>query len=372
LRFTVASRPQRRYSNVQTVSNMGASTSLVPIQLPATGWVRKIALYFSASVTSGSAGAVVAGDGPWNIAAGITLTDATGQPVFQPISGYNLYLKNKYSTAGSLDSNTPRPWDDPHLGPEYAFASTATVGTAAFRLDIDLEQDANTGYGCIPNLDSNASLQVKVDIAPHTVAFAGTGTTISTVSCRISQYYWAPIGSNVGGVPAQSQPVGFGDYLETRFENPPVNAAQESVVNLTNRGGLIKNVITVSRNAGARTAYAPGSNVGVVLDNNPIDEGIPLEEYQDWLRRVYGYIGADITTSYAPLSPGILPGLDRGVLVWPWFALSGGRDSWLNTRVGSLFQIKVTPGAGASTLEVVTELMQVKDAAAFYNPSALN
>jgi hypothetical protein len=235
-----------------------------------------------------------------------------------------------------------------------------------------LEQDSNTGYGCIPNLDSNASLQVKVDIAPATVAFAGTGTTAATVSVRLSQWYWAPIGSNVGGVPAQSQPVGFGDYLETRFENPTVNAGQESIVNLTNRGGLIKNVITISRNAGVRTGYVAGSNVGVVLDNNPIDEGILLEEYQDWLRRVYGYIGVDITTSYAPLSAGTLPGLDRGVLLWPFMLLSGGRDSWLNTRVGSLFQLKVTPGASATTLEVVTELMQVKDAAAFYNPSALN
>jgi hypothetical protein len=48
---------------------------------------------------------------------------------------------------------------------------------------------------------------------------------------------------------------------------------------------------------------------------------------------------------------------------------SGYRDSWLNTRVGSLLQFKVTPGASATTLEIVTQLMQVKDAAAFYERS---
>jgi hypothetical protein len=114
------------------------------------------------------------------------------------------------------------------------------------------------------------------------------------------------------------------------------------------------------------------ANVGLILDNNPIDEGIPLEEQYDYLRRTYGYIGTDLTTSYAPLSAGLLPGLDRGVMVWPFFAESGGRDSWLSTRVGSLLQLKVTPGASATTLEILTQLAQVKDSASFYDSSALD
>src|SRR5690242_4243806 len=94
IRFTVASRPQRRFSNRQTVSNFSGPTSFQPIQLPATGWVRKLALYFTASFTAASGAAVVAGDAPWNLITNITLTDATGQPILQPVSGYNLYLIN--------------------------------------------------------------------------------------------------------------------------------------------------------------------------------------------------------------------------------------------------------------------------------------
>src|SRR3954464_3069891 len=86
VRFTVASRPQRRFSNTQTVSNLAGSTSFQPIQLPATGFVRKLSLLFTATVTSASAGAVVAGDGPFNLISGITVTDATGQAIQQPIS----------------------------------------------------------------------------------------------------------------------------------------------------------------------------------------------------------------------------------------------------------------------------------------------
>lgn len=373
IRFTVASRPQRRFSNTQTISNLAGSGSFQPIQLPATGFVRKISLLFTASVTSASAGAVVAGDGPWNLINGITITDATGQPIMQPISGYNLYLVNKYFSAGSMENtNIPRAWANPQLGPDYAFASTATTGTALFRLDIDFEQDYNTGYGCIPNLDSNASLQLKIDYAPSTNAFSGTTTSAATLAVRVAQYYWAPVGSTVGGVAAMTQPVGFGDYVETRYETQTVTASSENTVQVTNRGGLVKGMIAVSRAAGVRTAFTAGANVGLILDNNPIDEGVPLEEHYDLLRRMYGYIGTDLTTSYAPLTAGTLPGLDRGVQVWNFAGLSGGRDSWLATRVGSLLQLKLTPGASATSLEIITQLAQVKDAGAFYAESALN
>lgn len=364
--FVVASRPQKRYSNVQTVSNLSSAGSFPVIQLSATGWVRRVSLFFTQTVTSASAGAVVAGDGPWNLISNITLTDATGQPVMQPISGYSLYLVNKWFPKGSQKTNSPLPWNNPHLGPEYAFASTATTGTATFRLDIDFEVDAETGYGCIPNLDSNASLQLKVDYALYSVAFTGTTTSAASLSMRVSQEYWAPVGNSIGGAANEIAPPGAGDYLETRYETQTVSASSENLVNFTNRGGLILGALLVSRAAGVRTAVTAASNLGILLDNQPINEGIPIEEHMDQARRAHGHIGADLTTSYAPLTAGVLAGADRGVVPIDFSVLSLARNSWLNTRSGSLFQAKITPGASATTLEVITQLMQVKDAAAFY------
>jgi len=372
IRFTVASRPQRRFSNRQTVSNFASPTSFQPIQLPATGWVRKVSLYFTATYGTSATAAAVAGDGPFNLVSNITLTDATGQPIFQPVSGFNLYLINKYLSSGGVDTNMPRPYANPHVGPEYAYAANGVSGSATFRLDLDLEQDYNTGYGCIPNLDSNASLQLKIDVAAYSVAFSGGVAATSTVSVTVEQHYWAPVGNTLGGVPVNASPMGMGDYLETRYETQTVSAAAENTIAVTNRGGLIKGIVAISRNGGVRTAVTPTSNVGLILDNNPIDEGISLESHSDTVRRAYGYFGADLSTSYAPVTPGVQVGLDRGITVWPFHAYSGGRDSWLSTRVGSLLQLKLTPGAGATQLEILTQLMQVKDPAAFYQPSALS
>jgi hypothetical protein len=365
--FTVASRPQRRFSNTQTVNNLAAGGSFQVVQLPATGWVRKVTLFFEQTITFASAGAVVAGDAPFNLISSITLTDATGQPILQPISGYQLYLVNKFFNSGGQGTNEPRPWENPHMGPEFNHAATGTSGTAAWRLDIDFEIDARTGYGCIPNLDSNASLQLRVDYAASTVAYTGTTGSASNLTMRVSQEYWAPVGSSIGGAPVDSAPPGAGDYQETRYETQTVSASAENLVTLTNRGGLVRGLILISRAAGVRTALTADANLGLLLDNQPINEGIPIEEHYDQSRRMYGYVGADLTTSYAPLSAGIASGLDRGVVPVNFAGLSLGRNSWLTTRAGSLFQAKITPGASATTLEVVTVMCQAKDAAAFYN-----
>jgi hypothetical protein len=286
--------------------------------------------------------------------------------VVQPISGYNLYLVNKFFSSGSVATNLNRPFMNPHMSPEYAFASTATTATATFRLDLDFEVDPGTGYGCIPNLDSNASLQLKIDYDVYTVAFTGTTPSAASLAVRVSQEYWAPVGSSLGGSSVATEPLGAGDYVETRYETQTVSASAENLVNLTNRGGLIKGFLLISRAAGTRTAITAASNLGLVLDNQPINEGIPIEEHYDQIRRAYGYFGADLTTSYAPLTAGVLPGLDRGVVPVSFDVLSAGRDSWLNTRAGSLLQVKVTPGASATTLEIVTQLAQVKNAGAFF------
>lgn len=372
--FTVASRPQKRYANVQTISNLASAGSFQVVQLAATGWVRRISMLFSQTMACASAAALVAGDAPWNIITGVTLTDATGQPIQQPITGYQLYLVNKWFPSGSTDTNMPRPYANPQYGPEYAYAvAGGTSGTATFRLDIEFEQDANTGYGCIPNLDSNASLQLKVDYAIYTTVFTGTTVSAATLSMRVSQEYWAPVGSTLGGQPVDVAPPGAGDYVETRYETQTVSASAENLVTLTNRGGLVKGILLVSRAAGVRTAVTAASNLGILLDNQPINEGIPIEEHYQQSRQYSGYFGAAIAAgsgAYAPLTAGVAAGVDTGVVPIPFFALSGGRDSWLNTRVGSLLQVKVTPGASATTLEIVTQLAQVKDAGAFYtNPS---
>ena len=363
--FTIASRTQTRYTDNQTVSNFVGATSFKPVPLTATGWVRMIRLYFSATFTTASAAAVVAGDAPWNLIAGVYLSDATGAPIMQPISGYNLYLVNKHFPTACMksDANSIIHYN-PHVGPDYAYSASGTSGSANFYLDLDLELDAATGYGCIANLDSNAALQLKVDVSIYTNAFTGTTPSAATVSMRTSQYYWAPVGSTVNGRPAETTPAGAGAYIETRYETQPATASAENTLSTQSRGGMVQGAILISRAAGVRTAFTAGSNVGLVLDNVAVHEGIPLEEWYHTQRQMTGIIGATLTTSYAAITAAA--GLDSGVVVFQHNQWSSYRDSYLSTRAGSLVQYKVTPGASATQMEMVTRLVQASDSSAFY------
>lgn len=365
IRFPVASRPMRRYSGVQTVSNLAGATSFAPIQLPPTGFVRSINFLFTVNFTCASAGAVVTGDTPFNIISGITLTDAVGHAVVQPINGYNLYLLNKFLPSEAAEY----PYSNPVMSPEYEYGATATSGKAVFRLRLELEQDRDTGYGCIPNLDANATLQLKVDVAPISTIFTGTTVSAANVEMRIEQDYWAPVGGATGGVPNQIVPSGFGDYLQTLVETTTVSAATENTVQITSRGGLTKGMILVSRAANVRTALPMDKVLGLVYDNNEIDAGIPLASHLDLVRRETGYYGA-APANYVQVAntpPSTPPGIDNGVVPIIFGLRGGERDTWLSTRVGTLLQVKVTPGAGATQLETVSQLMQVRDLAAFYD-----
>lgn len=359
IRFPIASRPMRRFSNAQTVSNTSA-TSMQPIPLPATGFVRRISIYIEAKV-SGTGLARAAGDAPWNILSGISLTDATGQSIMQTLSGYNLYLVNKYFP-GSMKRYD---FADPMLGPEYTFSATATDITVRFRLDIEPELDRDTGYGSIPNLDANASLQLRMDLAPSSVIATGTIAT-SQVSARIEQHYWAPVGSTTGGVANQTTPAGFGDYVETRYENQTATAGAENTIPVTNRGGLIRGLLLVSRANGTRTDLAAGSNIGLLYDNNAIDEGISVASHNDLIRRNRGLVGPHNGLAYNGISNGNFPGLDQGVTFLDFAGMGGERDTWLSTRVGTLLQVKATPGANATQMEIISQIAQVKQADAFY------
>lgn len=366
LPFTVASRSQGRKSNTQTVSNLTTGGSFQPIPLAATGWVRKIDLLFQQTMTAASAAAVVAGDGPWNLVSSISLSDSNGAPIVQPTSGFNMYLVNKYFATGHVFADVLRPYGSPQVGAEFAFAGSGTSASATFRLRLDLEMDWATAYGCVPNLDANAALQLKVDYAVYSVALTGTTVSAASLTLTVEQDYWAVPSATIQGKAVSTMPPGAGDYREIRYETKTVNAAAQNVVETQARGGMVQGALLVSRAGTTRTAYTAGGEFGYVFDNQGVYEGISIESWMNRVRQAYGLSGAELTTSYAPLSAGVNPGTDRGVIPVNWGMFNAYRDAYVSTRGGSLVQYKVTPGASATSLEIITSLIQTKDASAFY------
>lgn len=363
--FTKAARAQRRVTyRSGAVSNLATAGTLPVIPLTATGFIRKLVIEALFSYTTSASAAIVTGDSPWNGITRLSLFDSQGTPVIPPMSAYNLRLIQKYLPSGAAVFH--RHATDPAAGPEYAFSASGTSGAARFRLELQFEEDERTGWGCIPNLDANASPQLNIDFGAHSLLFSGGTASAATVSVTVTQHYYAVPPAAIGGVAVQTAPSGVGDYLQTRYETSTVTPSAENILALSNRGGYVKGVIVVSRTAGGvRTALTGSAQSALVLDNVDIDAQVSTDELNDQLRRTRGFTGADYTTTYAPLTAGTIPGIDTGVLVLAPSHRGDGRDQWLETAIGSLFQARFTPGASASAVEIITQLAQPRDVAAF-------
>jgi len=370
--FTIGAQACRYFSNTQTKSNFGSGGVFDIVPLAATGWIRSIEMLFTATFTTSVSAALVSGttglDAPWNLIQSVQLSDAQGKPIMQPISGYNLMLVNKWMPSGGVFRGGNYYSSDPRQSSEYALSASGTSGTAVFRLRIDLEVNEDTGYGCIPNLDSNASPQLKVLFNQYSNVFTGGTPSAATISMRTTTHFWSPAAGN-SQQPVLRVPPGAGDYLQTRYETGTLSASTENVYNVQSKGGYIKGALIVSRNAGTRVAFTAGANVGTILDNQPIDDGVPLEEILADVKRFTGYTGSDagVTgTPYTPLSAGTVAGADVGVIPVLYYSRGPYNDGWLNTLVGSSLQHKLTPGASATGLEVITQLVQPHDFSAFF------
>ena len=96
--FTRAAR--KKSANLTSIGPTALATSattLTPTQIIAAGYLRRVKLTVTGTVPStNSATVVFAGDGPFSVLDQVSLTQPNGTPLIQPISGFDLYVINKY------------------------------------------------------------------------------------------------------------------------------------------------------------------------------------------------------------------------------------------------------------------------------------
>lgn len=370
--LSVASRSYSRMANVQTVSNLASGGSFTPIVLPPTGWVRNIEIYVNATATFASGAAIVNGDGPFRLIPKVYLTDASGNPIVTAISAYNLYLLNKNFPSGGYFSDVPEPWYSPTSGPasQYTYTGSGTTGTAIFRVRIDMELDSGTTYGSIPNMDANATPLLNMDYSIYSTTWTGTTPSAASITVRVSQNYWSPTPGALQGKAVMSAPPAAGTYIENRYETATASAGSENIITTNSgKGGFLQGALIISRNAGVRTAITAASNFTVMLDNQPFQDNVPIEEWMANYRRYSGYCGNDIAQDYTSgtiFTPGTAAGAEVGVIPVIFSMWNEWRDTWLSTRAGSLLQYKFTPGASATGVEILSRILMTDNADAFY------
>lgn len=362
--FTLASRASSRQSfsipNVALAAATPVTPPGTPVQVPAVGWLRSLRFEVTLAGTGGTP--TFAADAPWNIIQQISVKNAAGQPLIAPVSGYELYLINKYGAQGQGMASAYGTLSDPKNNRQYS----ATAPAAHFFLDLPFEIDPSEALAAIPALASNRSYQVEVTLNAMSVIYSSAPTS-ATVSLDVTANYWdVPVGTTPGNVQQQVDPFGAGT-LSLWQKEQPVIAPGDQLTRSNNTGNVIRNLILVARTAaGARTDADFPSIMELYVDNNPMIRW-KKTEWQDLMARVYGYNAAALDAA---------GGLDTGVYVFPFHALAGGlandpsnsRAQLLPTLDATLLQFKgYGYGASISTLTVLTQAITSDNSAFIFS-----
>lgn len=351
-RIGVQSHEENNYD--QSVALSSSTQDLPVFEPPPQGFLRGIYVLVEATGASNAATVAYATiDAPFNLISSITLEDTNSKPIVGPISGYDLYLINKYGgyAFGS----------DARDSPTYqATAGTTTPYVAAFTLRIPVELVARDALGSLPNKSGTNKFRVRVRLAASADVFSTAPTNAPTVRVRMTpENWWEPQAMDLKGRPlAQSPPA----MQTTQFWAKgiyAVNAGDQRVQIQQGLGYLLRNYIFINRTTGdVRSATSDGNfpdPFTLQFEANILFDRIRAL-WQDRIYRLWGF-SVPVATSDVTAGTG---GGGREYSVYPLpftddFGLSPGaetRRGYLATSDGSRMEVRGSFGA-ASNFQVL-------------------
>lgn len=343
------------YSVGPVTLSASAPLTLPPIPIPANGYLSHLNAEVTVNISGGTTPALTA-DAPFNVLQSINLRTAAGNDIITPMNGYNLYLLNKYGC-----QYTQAPYSDARMGAQYS----ATTTGAHFFLPIPLELNASNALGSLPNMAANRAFQLAVTLAAVSTLISG-GPTV-TVQINFTGYYWTqPPAASSAGVAQTQQPAGNGTLSQWGLSQYPLTPGNKIIPLTSSVGNVLRCLIFVLRNSSLARDGADWPTLTELLVDNDQLEYLPANEWQDNLQKMFRL------PSNTKDAPG---GLDTGVYVLPFYAMAGGtpgdprqpNSQVLPTLDASTVALNGQAwGAGASTLEVITNAVIPASASTFY------
>ena len=337
------------------------------VQLQTNAFLAAIELEFIVTTTGNAAAVAFTADAPWNLINQVKLDDPAGQSIMAPISGYGLYLLNKYlpDTGCGFD-----PKDDP--GYLAVTGTAANGGSISFRLVIPVEHRHRDAFGALNNSAANQRYLLTITTATSTAVLYSTAPTTAPTSITMNVYqrYWtsppAVITSAAGQVAVQQTPTGLGTVAFTRYErHNEVSGGGSPQIQLNNVGDYISSLLFVLRN---NTGAREGADWPPEFDFWVNDFQVHALGVNQWTKAMARFYGYDRAAAEAA------GGLDTGVYVL--YTLNGLFDrvadfapasQYLPTDATTKLQIRGSEwGASASVLEVYTRMIRPSSGAALF------
>ena len=346
---------------VQATLSASALVSTGPIDVPPAGFLEAIDLEVQISASGNAAAVAFQADAPFNAIGYISLNNSAGDAIITTITGYHLYLINKYG--GYFDVSKCDPKSDPTYS--VTTGSGANGGSAHFILRVPLEIDPRDAFCAVPNLAANRNMQLAMQFNTTGNVYSTAPTAAPTITVTAYNRYWSqPSQTNGAGAPQATQPDSAGSVSLWRLESPTVSPGAKGV-NHKNIGNVLRTWIYVLRTAAGARTDSDWPSIANINFNNDMRDYLGQNYWKSQMAKAYNLGGAAESAG----------GLDNGVYVFyptllqhGYVDVDGPRDQWLVTVDSTLLQFYAQSfGANASTLEILTNEVKPTSSAALYS-----
>jgi hypothetical protein len=355
--FVRASYSYREKIRADSVTLSTSAQTLTPVQITPGGFLRGIWIEVGPPTQNGALGTAVLGsptDFPFALIATVVLEDVNGQSIVGPITGYELFLANKYGGYS--------PQDDPELNP--AFTGTFVAPYFTIWVPVEIRSD---GLGSLANTDARAQYRLIVTIdASSNILSTGTVTTQPIFPVTYWVDYWAQVeATSMTGEPQEQVPPGLGTTQFWYHEIPTVAAGSQTVKH--NRvGNAIRCIIYVLRNGVAASGSQPANQrvsnftdpIKLRMDNRYLFSESPNLRRRGLMGRFYLLNGPD--GDPATIGTPVKGILETGTLVLPfnqdvaYDPSPGDLGDWLETNEATFLQFEGSLNATVATLTILT------------------
>lgn len=336
----------RTDSGRQITGTVSANTQQISFTpLPTTGYLATYYLVVQCTTAANVANVAFNADAPWNFIRSLLFRDATGIPIVNLLTGYQLFLEAKY---GGFRLGRPE-------GSSFAFSTTtgavAAGGSFTFILPIYQEFGRDT-LGVLPNMDASAGYQLDITLGTTADLYSVAPTNAGTFSISLYLESYTNPPPTINGQQVNSMPPALGSTQFFSVQNYSWSATGEQNVQLVRVGNLIRSLLFVWRTAGGvrSNAIGPafGGNIRFELDQTYLkNESVVLNQFVN--QRYFTFdLETGLTASGFFFDPDNLPTGEFG-------------DRWLATLAQTRVAFVFTPQAAGSLEILINDIAPVGD-----------
>lgn len=332
--FIVGSRKNDKPDFDQTIVLSAVEQRLNPYQISPSGYLRRVNLVVENTAVNTTVTTVAyQPNGPFAVLSSIRFLDTNSQPMVGTISGYDLYLINKYGGyAFQGDAKASATFS--------ATSGTAvTAGTFAFILTIPIETVARNSLTSQLNKSGAAQFSLEMFVAGTGTVFSTAPATSSTLRVRTVLDSWLdPEPTDARGNPVQQDPPLLNTTQYWHKQNYVINSGQQ-FTRLQGIDGLLRMLILIATRTSSTRANGEADfpdPVSLKYEESFLMQSRIRLFYRWLIATNYGYDAANEASK----------GRDDGVYpVWEWM-------SDFERKPGGELSRSYLPMSSASNLEI--------------------